>query len=253
MAAITVLNKGNVPVGPFTRAQVAEKLQSGEFTVNDLAFVEGLSEWTPLRDVLARVDATAMNLPPPAPTPQVLVPAGRQPAYSYAATMQPPSHLTYGGFWARVAAYLLDGLILSIPLILICVVLGMFVGGFAVATGVANSPHRLSSDSPGNIAFPLAIVLVELIFFVVFIIGAWLYFAMLESGPQQATYGKRIMGLKVTDMTGERITFGRASGRYFSKIITNMIPLFMGYIMMVFMDQKQALHDLIASTLVVKS
>ena len=53
MNAITVLNKSNVPTGPFTRVQVAEKLQSGEISLNDLAFAEGLSQWTPLHDLLA--------------------------------------------------------------------------------------------------------------------------------------------------------------------------------------------------------
>jgi uncharacterized RDD family membrane protein YckC len=80
----------------------------------------------------------------------------------------------------------------------------------------------------------------------------WLYFALLESGPVQATFGKRIMGLKVTDMAGERISFGRASGRFFGKLITGMIPFGIGYMMAGFTDRKQALHDLIAGTLVIR-
>ncbi len=58
MSQITVLNKANVPMGPFTREQVADKLRSGEFAPSDLAFIEGLSQWTPLRDVLAKADGT---------------------------------------------------------------------------------------------------------------------------------------------------------------------------------------------------
>ena len=102
MSQITILDQANTPMGPFTREQVAEKLQRGEVALDNLAFVEGLSQWTPLRDVLARVDGAAkpspfkVATPVPAPAPLVTTAA---PAYSYAATMQPPSHLVYAGFW----------------------------------------------------------------------------------------------------------------------------------------------------------
>lgn len=60
------------------------------------------------------------------------------------------------------------------------------------------------------------------------------------------------LGLIVTDMQGRRVTFARASGRFFAKIITNLIPLWIGYIMAGFTEKKQALHDMIASCLVLK-
>ncbi len=254
MSVITVLNKGNVPTGPFTRAQVAEKLQRGEISLGDLAFVEGLSQWTPLRDVLAQVDGNVPGGPAPilAPPP-VRPPATVPPVYSYAATMQPPAHLIYAGFWIRFAAYLLDHLILFIPILMLGIILGFVVGGFAVIAGTAHAAGIFPTQSSLNPAFPMAIVMFELAIFVSFSVIAWLYYALQESGPHQATFGKRVMGIKVTDMEGVRISFGQATGRYFSKIITGMVPLGFGYIMMVFMDRKQALHDLIASTLVVRS
>jgi hypothetical protein len=78
MAAITVL-KENVPHGPFTRAEVAQKLAVGEITLDSLAFIEGLTQWTPLRDVLARVDAATVPVPtpPPVATMPIGLPAGR--------------------------------------------------------------------------------------------------------------------------------------------------------------------------------
>jgi len=82
---------------------------------------------------------------------------------------------------------------------------------------------------------------------------SWLYYAKLESGPHQSTFGKRLMGLKVTNMAGERLSFGHASGRFFGKIITGLLPFAIGYIMAGFTAQKQALHDLIAGTLVVRN
>jgi uncharacterized RDD family membrane protein YckC len=77
----------------------------------------------------------------------------------------------------------------------------------------------------------------------------WLYFAILET-MKQATPGKMIVGIKVTDMNGTPITFGRATGRYFAKIISSL-TFGVGYIMAAFTQQKQALHDIISGCLVV--
>jgi uncharacterized RDD family membrane protein YckC len=77
----------------------------------------------------------------------------------------------------------------------------------------------------------------------------WLYEALLTSSSWQATVGKKILGLKVTDEVGNRISFGRASGRYFAKILSSML-LFIGYIMAAFTDRKRALHDMLAGTVV---
>ena len=78
----------------------------------------------------------------------------------------------------------------------------------------------------------------------------WLYHALMESSEWQATLGKKVLGLVVTDMAGRRVSFGRATGRHFAKIITNMVPAFIGYIMAGFTERKQALHDMIAGCLV---
>jgi len=80
--------------------------------------------------------------------------------------------------------------------------------------------------------------------------AAWLYFALMESSSKQATLGKMALSIIVTDMNGNRLTFGRATGRYFGKIISGMI-LMIGYIMAGFTEKKQALHDIIAGCLVV--
>jgi uncharacterized RDD family membrane protein YckC len=74
----------------------------------------------------------------------------------------------------------------------------------------------------------------------------------MESSVHQGTLGKMALGLTVTDMQGRRVSFGRATGRYFAKMITGMIPLAIGYIMAGFTEKKQALHDMIASCLVLR-
>ena len=85
-----------------------------------------------------------------------------------------------------------------------------------------------------------------------FIFAGWVYEASLESSSRQATLGKMALGLKVTDEYSRRITFARASARYFSKILSRMV-FFVGYIMAGFTARKQALHDMIAGTLVVRT
>ncbi len=81
-------------------------------------------------------------------------------------------------------------------------------------------------------------------------IGAsWLYEALMESSSYQATLGKMIFGMKVTDLYGNRISFGRATGRHFAKWLSGMI-LCIGYIMVGFTERKQGLHDMLAGTLV---
>jgi uncharacterized RDD family membrane protein YckC len=74
----------------------------------------------------------------------------------------------------------------------------------------------------------------------------------MESSPYQGTLGKMALGLIVTDLQGRPLSFARASGRFFGKIITGMIPFGIGYIMAGFTEKKQALHDMIAGCLVLR-
>lgn len=243
MSQITVLNKDNVPMGPFTRAQVTEKLQSGEFSLDSLAFIEGLSQWTPLRDVLAQVDA-ASDLSFGATL--LAAPPANAPAYSYAATMQPPGHLVYAGFWLRVAAYFVDYLILEIPLITLAMGVG-FIYGLSAARNHTQVGF-VNPDGSINMSF----VIFELSIMTVSMVIHWLYFALQESSSAQATLGKRAVGIKVTNLEGQRIGFGQATGRFFGKIISGL-TLLIGYMMASFTERKQALHDMIAGTLVVRT
>jgi uncharacterized RDD family membrane protein YckC len=83
------------------------------------------------------------------------------------------------------------------------------------------------------------------------IAGNWLYEAFMESSTYQATLGKMIFGMKVTDLYGNRISFGRATGRHFAKYISFII-FCIGFIMVGFTERKQGLHDILAGTLVRK-
>jgi uncharacterized RDD family membrane protein YckC len=133
-----------------------------------------------------------------------------------------------------VAAYTIDHFITSIAIWVIA-----FVVGLAVGTA-SSDPSAVAS---GLVAGQGVLMLTGLV------IG-WLYFALQESSAAQATLGKRAMALKVTDDYGRRIGFGRASGRFFGKIISGVI-LFIGYALAGWTARKQALHDMLAGTLVV--
>jgi uncharacterized RDD family membrane protein YckC len=153
---------------------------------------------------------------------------------------------TYAGFWLRVVAALIDGVITSIALGVLLVPLFLLTGFEARIGGMAQ---RHGQPDP---AFVVGLIGMILVFAAVSVLIQWLYHAYLESGEKQATWGKQALGLYVTDLMGNPITFGRASGRFFAKMVTGMIPLGIGYIMAGFTERKQALHDMIASCLVLR-
>ena len=158
--------------------------------------------------------------------------------------------VTFAGFWLRFVAHLIDGLILSVGVFAVVVPL-LFLTGLAATLG--SLPHRLEGmEGQPNPALIGAIFSLIFTFVVVGVLLQWLYFAYLESGEKQATWGKQALGLYVTDGAAERISFGRASGRFFAKFISHMIPLGIGFIMAGFTERKQALHDMIAGCLVLR-
>jgi uncharacterized RDD family membrane protein YckC len=171
-------------------------------------------------------------------------PAAASSAPVYAAVMAP---LSYGGFWERVAAYLIDGLILGIPFGILVVIMIFLFGGFG-----AMMHRRNPVDAGQALAFAGPMFSLFFLGMVVFVALQWLYFAGLESSERQGTFGKSVLSLRVTDSEGRRLSFGHATGRFFAKIVSGMVPFAIGYIMAAFTARKQALHDLIAGTLVLR-
>jgi uncharacterized RDD family membrane protein YckC len=130
----------------------------------------------------------------------------------------------YAGFWRRVAALLLDGLVVGIVTVPLTLALG--------------------SDDPGSSTYSPAASSISTAI-------TWLYYALMESSTKQATVGKMALGILVTDLEGRRIGFGKATGRYFAKILSALI-LGIGFLMVAFTQRKQGLHDILAGTLVVR-
>jgi uncharacterized RDD family membrane protein YckC len=151
----------------------------------------------------------------------------------------------YAGFWLRFVAHIIDSLLILMGFGVIVLVTIAIVG-----VGFFKDNFR-DSETPDDF-LTAGLVGVFLMVILVCIVGVWLYFAAMESSIHQGTLGKLSLGLIVTDLQGRRVTFGRASGRFFSKIVTGLIPFALGYIMAGFTEKKQALHDMIASCLVLR-
>ncbi|WP_313919406.1 RDD family protein [Tahibacter sp.] len=242
---------GGKPRGPVPYAFVESKVATGDWSGNVEVAKVGENNW----GAFGRLSAPAAAAPPPPPPLMAPPPAPRAaaapPSFSMSAAAAetavmppsmpvadpyaspyaapdaplvrsgdmlqageplPPGDAIHAGFWRRFAAYTLDNLILIIP--------AMILG------------------------------IIPILGILLFYVGRWLYFALLESGPNQATLGKQAFGLKVTDDYGMPITFGRATGRFFGGAVSNII-LYIGYMMAGFTERKQALHDLMANTCVV--
>jgi uncharacterized RDD family membrane protein YckC len=153
----------------------------------------------------------------------------------------------YAGFWLRFVAYLIDSVILGIFVMVLFIPFFFLIGGAAlIETLPRHRVDRLEGEQLG------AVLTMIFLFAAIGILVKWLYFAYLESGEKQGTWGKQLLGVYVTDLEGNRISFGRASGRFFAKIVSGLIPLGLGYIMAGFTERKQALHDMIASCLVLR-
>ena len=156
-------------------------------------------------------------------------------------------NVTYAGFWLRFVAYVLDSLIIGFAVMVLFVPFFFLMGGVSILETLPRG--RVERVDPAQF---MAFLSLALTLFALSSVAKWLYFAYLESGEKQATWGKQALGIYVTDLAGQRITFGRATGRFFGKIVSGLIPLGIGFIMAGFTERRQALHDMIASTLVLR-
>jgi uncharacterized RDD family membrane protein YckC len=129
--------------------------------------------------------------------------------------------MEYAGFWRRVAAALIDGILVGVVSWIVTLIFSGISDGAEVTAQI------------------------------LVLIAAYGYYAGMESSSYQATVGKIALGIQVTDLNGNRISFGRALGRNLAEILSALI-LGIGYIMVAFTAKKQGLHDMIAGTLVVQ-
>lgn len=224
--------------GPVTEDEIKGMISAGSVKPSDLVWCDGMAGWEPVSSVAELMpQAPAETAAPSHAAPSHsedshaedshAVAAASMSAYVEDSTLS--QAVVYSGFWRRVAASLIDSVILGV----VGAILGIVLGVTMVSGGTDDTE------------------VVELTGNVVGIFLGWLYYALMESSSKQATIGKMVMGIKVTDLEGNQISFARASGRHFGKIISSLI-LAIGYLMMLWTEKKQTLHDKMAGCLVVK-
>lgn len=167
----------------------------------------------------------------------------------------------YAGFWRRVAASLVDSIFIAV-LVVIETEPSFGWNPIPPVVSLADSACPgialcallvlLAKTQPSELFLAQGILArIFLSTFLLPTITSWLYRAVMECSPRQATLGKMLLKIQVTDCAGHRVSFGRATARHFSKIISTML-LLIGFLMVAWTKKKQALHDKIAGCLVVR-
>jgi|APCry1669189034_1035192.scaffolds.fasta_scaffold64015_1 hypothetical protein len=230
MASQWHLGRGGQTTGPYSSDQLRDLVAKGGLSPGDLIWKEGMDGWIDC--------ATLQGLFPSTPA----VVTGSDPAdwnpyqspiadTSTVAESRGPGRIVYADYLPRVGALILD----SIFLTLITFIPAIGIGIAAVMLfGADTGPNE--AQVIGNLFG--------------FIAGVT-YYVALETSEKQGTWGKQIVGIKVTDLNGRRLTFGRAMGRYFAKILSGC-TLGIAWLMPLFTEKKQTLHDMIAGCLVLK-
>jgi uncharacterized RDD family membrane protein YckC len=171
-------------------------------------------------------DITPPDVPHPLTAPNVTTVANET-------EIQPATPLAYAGLWLRLAAALIDGFLISFPLFFLAFFSAIVVR--LVGAGKGHDP-----------AIGILVALLTIVFLV-----PWFYFSFLESSRWQATVGKNVLRLYVTDIEGRRLTRGRAMSRNLAKYLSNL-TMGVGHLMCGFTTNKQALHDVLARCLVLR-
>ncbi len=222
------------PAGPVSTEALLQLRTQGLIQWESLVWREGMPQWQPMRDV----ESAAWSPPPQPPdVPETPLPS---PVMEATTKDHAAGRVVYAGFWRRWAALFLDQLILGVAFYAVLFVLVIA----AAVTGLLSGNDFNSEDPP---AWLVAAYLGSLLLYYV---AAALYFSLSESSKHQASLGKRAVGIKVVNAQGGRLSFSHALARWCSAGLS-YITLYVGFLMAAFTDQKRALHDMVAGTLVV--
>ena len=211
--------------GPVSREFIADELRRGRLGETDRVWTEDFEDWRNIADV-PELLALAAETPPPLPSEMAEAAAA-----ALAERLAPPPPVPYAPFTARVFALIIDSVILMVP--------GLIT--LFIVTAVVYATHDTFNIENKEDADYL-----QAIFNLCAIPILWLYYAGFESSRLQGTPGKIAMGLRVTDLDGQRLSFPRASLRFFWKQLT--LPI--GFVLAFSTARRQALHDLLAGSLV---
>ncbi len=200
------------------------------------------------------------------------------------------NNLVYASFWERIGGYFVDFLVISVISSILSFVVAIpflpsMINSFSElettlerlekSSDRRNSNNNLINNRPSSntitvsgkelnltpeeekiaqeafFSFFRSIIFLLIMVHITSLVFTWLYYSIMESSEYQGTVGKLVLGLKVTDLNGNKISFARATGRNFAKIITGF-TFGIGHLMVLFTEKRQTLHDMIASCVVVK-
>ena len=219
-------------MGPYEMPDLESKLRSGAIGRNYIIKTDGEFAWHPISSVV-RTDPPH-ELFRPATTSEEKVQRGIEGLHPKSSSSQKTTTSerdAYGGFWLRAGACFVDMAVILLPSLL-----------------ARSLAYYLIQQT-----LPSATVLqIQVTGFCVSLLISWTYYASFLSSAWQATVGKRVCSLKVVDYDGKRISFGRATGRYFGAWLSSL-PLGIGFLMITWTRRRQALHDFLAETLVIKA
>lgn len=243
------LKKGR-QYGPVAATSIRNWLESGFLTPDDLLWRSGLSEWTPIHEL------AEFGGQPSGPDARWSGGGGagqgagdRGGAGPEAAPWKrgsgwlpdvgggipPPAGIqAYAGFWLRAAAYLLDSFLLG-------TLLWLYWAPRLPEAALSGDFQAALQAIQGNSALMLSGMLLPLI-----------YFTILESSPWQASLGKKLFRIKVTDLEGYRLPWWKAALRQLFKILLLEFTLTLSCALAGFTPRKQALHDMLTRCLVVR-
>ena len=226
---------GQQQPNPVSLARLQSYVQHGTLNSGDLVFRAGWDDWRPV----SSVPELTVTIQPTHAGP------GSQGVPFTTASTGP---MVIAEFMPRVGAALLDGIFVTGINMVICCFTWIPFLFLAGAAGV-SADNQFQAEVIGSTVGIFA-------WFIVFLlstIASCLYSVVLDSSRKQGTWGKQIVGLKVVDLQGNRLTFGRALGRCFGRFLTNLIPFFIGYLMALFTEKKQTLHELMAGCLTINA
>ena len=252
--------EGQQRQGPLPVAEIRQRFQRGQLTLDTLVWREGMGQWAALRQVVdelglqtladasassasggfdlrrdyAAIDNGTAALPGTGAISSSPYAAPGTSSGAYSQAIQ-GGEVVYAGFWKRFAAYLIDYFVLLIPSWIIGAILGVGIGAGLGATGTTGTAAEVTAQIISGLSG---------------LVIALLYYGFFHASRGGATLGKMAIGIKVVRGNGERLTLGRSIGRYFATILSSL-TLLIGYLMAAFTDRKQALHDLICDTVVV--
>ncbi len=241
--------------GPVTDAELQALAQAGRVDSETLVWREGQADWQPYRTV----KPSPAGSPPPVNAATVgtevicaecgkLFPAGEVFQYNglnVCAACKPiflqklregvkvGGGMDYASFWLRFAAYFLDGIITGVAALVIGAVIGVVMGA------------TMGVKSPG------ATIVIELVAMVMGLLFRLAYFTFFI-GKFGATPGKMACKIKVVNGDGSPVSYAKAAGRFFGYIVSSLI-LCIGFLMMLWDDEKRTLHDRMCDTRVIKS